>query len=179
MAGPEEKAKGSAVKGYLPFLLFLVGGVLSLLFAWRPGEEILSGFAEFAGEMILVLPLVFILIGLMDVWVPRRRVEEMLGDESGSRGMLLVILLAFFNAGPLYAAFPIATILRKKGCSLRNIFVFLGAFSAMKIPMVSFEIGFMGLKFSLLRLAFTLPVFIAIGILMEKILGNGYDMRME
>ena len=47
----------------------------------------------------------------------------------------------------------------------------------MKIPMVSFEIGFMGLKFSLLRLAFTLPVFILIGILMEKILGSGYEMR--
>jgi uncharacterized membrane protein YraQ (UPF0718 family) len=123
-------------------------------------------------------PLVFILIGLVDVWVPRKRVEEMLGDESGLRGMLLVILLAFFNAGPLYAAFPIAIILRRKGCSLRNIFVFLGAFAAMKIPMISFEIGFMGLEFSLLRLAFTLPLFTAMGILMEKILGRGYEMRL-
>jgi uncharacterized membrane protein YraQ (UPF0718 family) len=93
--------------------------------------------------------------------------------------MLLVILIAFFNAGPLYAAFPGATLLRKKGCSLRNIFVFLGAFSALKVPMISFEIGFMGLKFSLVRLAFTLPVFIAIGILIEKILGRGYEMKLE
>lgn len=152
---------------------------MSWLLSWEPGKEILDGFGRFAGEMILVLPLVFILIGLVDVWVPRRRVEEMLGDESGLRGMFLVILLAFFNAGPLYAAFPIATILRKKGCSLRNIFVFLGAFAAMKIPMVSFEIGFMGLKFSMLRLAFTLPVFIAVGILMERLLGKGYEMRIS
>lgn len=152
---------------------------MSWLLSWEPGKEILRGFGRFTGEIILVFPLVFILIGLVDVWVPRRRVEEMLGDESGLRGMLLVILLAFFNVGPLYAAFPIATVLRKKGCSLRNIFVFLGAFAAMKVPMVSFEISFMGLKFSMLRLAFTLPVFIGMGILMEKLLGRGYEMRIS
>jgi hypothetical protein len=38
--------------------------------------------------------------------------------------------------------------------------------------MVSYEIGFMGLKFSLLRLAFTLPVFMAIRIVMGKTLGR-------
>lgn len=135
-------------------------------------------FSRFAGEIIFVFPLVFILIGLLDVWVPRRRVEEMLGEQSGLRGIVLVILLAFFNVGPLYAAFPLAVILRKKGCSLRNIFVFLGAFSAMKIPMVSFEIGFMGLKFSMLRLAFTLPIFLGVGILMESLLGKDYEMRI-
>lgn len=178
MAGSEGKPARGGLSGYIPSCLFLAGGCVSWLFGWEPGKGILSGFGRFAGEMILVLPLVFILIGLVDVWVPRKRVEEMLGDESGLRGMLLVILLAFFNAGPLYAAFPIAVMLRRKGCSLRNIFVFLGAFSAMKIPMVSFEIGFMGLHFSLLRLAFTLPVFIAVGILMEKLLGRGYEIRL-
>jgi len=127
----------------------------------------------------LVFPLVFVLIGLVDVWVPRKRVEQALGEGSGLRGVFLVILLAFFNAGPLYAAFPVALMLRKKGCSLRNIFVFLGAFSAMKIPMISFEIGFMGLKFSLLRLAFTLPLFVGIGFLLETILGRNYEMRLE
>lgn len=99
-----------------------------------------------------------------------------LGEGSGSKGAMWVIILAMLFAGPLYAAFPVALMLRKKGCSIRNVFIYLGAFSAMKIPMVSFEIGFLGLKFSLLRLAFTLPVFIIIGILMENIMGAGYEM---
>jgi uncharacterized membrane protein YraQ (UPF0718 family) len=178
MPGSEGKPARVGLRSYIPSCLFLAGGFASWLLDWEPGKEILREFGRFAGEMILVLPLVFILIGLVDVWVPRKRVEEMLGDESGLKGMLLVILLAFFNAGPLYGAFPIAVMLRRKGCSLRNIFVFLGAFAAMKIPMISFEIGFMGLKFSLLRLVFTLPVFIAVGILMEKLLGRGYEMRL-
>lgn len=37
-----------------------------------------------------------------------------------------------------------------------------------KIPMLTFEIGFLGLKFSLLRLILSIPVFILIGIIMGK-----------
>lgn len=38
--------------------------------------------------------------------------------------------------------------------------------------MLSFEIGFLGLKFSLLRTLFTLPLFILIGYIMEYYLHN-------
>jgi len=72
---------------------------------------------------------------------------------------------------PLYAAFPVAYILRKKGTSAVNIFIYLGASSIAKIPMVTFEIGFLGLKFSLLRIFLSLPVFILIGIMM----GNYFE----
>ncbi len=160
-------------------MLFLVGTIVSSCLGWSPGEELLKGFWEFTREMLLVLPFVFILIGLMDVWIPKKRVEDALGEGSGIRGIFLVIVLAFFNAGPLYAAFPLALILKQKGCSLRNIFVFLGAFSALKIPMLSFEMGFMGVKFSLLRLLFTLPVFVGIGILLEALLGRDYEMKLQ
>lgn len=44
----------------------------------------------------------------------------------------------------------------------------IGAFSTAKIPMILFEIGFLGLKFSLLRILITIPVFILIGIIMGK-----------
>jgi uncharacterized membrane protein YraQ (UPF0718 family) len=38
--------------------------------------------------------------------------------------------------------------------------------------MITFEIGFLGWKFSLLRTLFTLPIIIIIGILMEKLWKN-------
>jgi uncharacterized membrane protein YraQ (UPF0718 family) len=56
----------------------------------------------------------------------------------------------------------------KKGTSPTNIFIYLGAFSTAKIPMVTFEIGFLGLKFSLLRILITVPVIIVIGTIMGK-----------
>jgi len=109
---------------------------------------------------------------LFDVWVPREKIARHVGPGSGSWGIFWVILLAMLQAGPLYASFPVAALLWKKGCSVRNVFVYLGAFTTLKIPMLAFEIGFLGLKFSLLRALFSLPVFIGIGYLLALVLKN-------
>jgi len=154
-------------KKYIFPLAFLILVGLSYLFDFAAGEKIGLNFWMFIKEMILFLPLMFILVGLFDVWVPREKIERHIGGESGWKGTGLVILLATLQAGPLYGAFPFAYILWKKGCSIRNVFIYLGAFSTIKIPMITFEIGFLGLKFSLLRTLITLPVFILIGYLME------------
>ena len=154
-------------QNYIFTITFLILIGLSFLFDFAAGEKIAMNFWMFFKEMILFLPLMFILIGLFDVWVPRENIEKHIGKESGWKGTGLVILLATLQAGPLYGAFPFAYILWKKGCSIRNVFIYLGAFSTIKIPMLTFEIGFLGMKFSLLRTLITLPVFILIGYLME------------
>jgi uncharacterized membrane protein YraQ (UPF0718 family) len=155
------------IKNYIfPFIFIILIG-LSYIFDFTAGEQIGKNFWIFFKEMILFLPLMFVLIGLFDVWVPREKIEKHIGSESGWKGTGLVILLATLQAGPLYGAFPFAYILWKKGCSIRNIFIYLGAFATIKIPMITFEIGFLGLKFSLLRTLITLPIFILIGYFME------------
>lgn len=82
--------------------------------------------------------------------------------------MFLVLPAIFIQAGPLYSAFPVAYILWKKGCSPANVFIYLSAFTTAKIPMLTFEIGFLGLKFSWLRVLITIPVFIIVGLLMGR-----------
>jgi uncharacterized membrane protein YraQ (UPF0718 family) len=155
------------IKEYIFPIVFLIFIGLSFLLNFAVGKQIGMNFWLFFKEMILFLPLMFILIGLFDVWVPRDKIEKHIGNESGWKGTGLVILLASLQAGPLYGAFPFAYILWKKGCSIKNIFIYLGAFATIKIPMLTFEIGFLGLKFSLLRTLITLPVFIIIGYIME------------
>jgi uncharacterized membrane protein YraQ (UPF0718 family) len=148
------------------FILF-VGS--SFYFNYNPGKQIFKdNFWMFFKEMLIILPMMFILIGLIDVWIPKERIQKHIGDASGLKGMLFVMLLAFIQAGPLYAAFPVAYLLWKKGCSPVNIFIYISAFTTVKIPMLTFEIGFLGLKFSLLRILITIPVFILIGIIMGK-----------
>jgi len=55
----------------------------------------------------------------------------------------------------------------KKGASIKNIFIYLGAFASLKIPMLGIEIGYLGIKFTLVRTLVSLPLFIGIGYLME------------
>lgn len=152
---------------YLIIVFFMIFILISYIFNLSYGKKIYSNFYTFFIEMITFLPFMFILIALFDVWFPKEKIEPHIGKESGIKGTIWVILLAMLQAGPLYGAFPVTYLLWKKGCSIKNIFIYLGAFSTLKVPMLTFEIGFLGLKFSLLRTLFTLPVFILIGNIME------------
>jgi uncharacterized membrane protein YraQ (UPF0718 family) len=151
-------------------ILFVIFATVSLYLKFNFGLTTVENFKSSFLEMISFIPLMFILIGLFEVWVPKEIIERHVGSESGLKGILWVILFAMLQVGPLYGAFPVAYILWKKGASIRNIFIYLGAFSTLKIPMLSFEIGFLGLKFSIFRTVLSLPVFIIIAIIMDKYL---------
>ena len=135
-------------------------------FGERVGRSALGFFLEMAG----ILPAMFILVGLFEVWVPRASIERFLGREAGWKAVPWLIVLATLQAGPLYGAFPVAIGLARKGCSARNVFIYLGAFSAMKLPMLTFEIACLGLRFSLARTLITLPVFVMLAYLLERML---------
>lgn len=123
-------------------------------------------------EMILILPPIFVLLGLLDVWVPRETMIRFLGEGSGLKGILIAITLGSAAAGPLYGAFPVAVVLMKKGAKFSNILLFIGAWSTTKIPMLLFEISSMGLKFAMTRLAVSLSGIFVIAFVVEKVLGR-------
>ena len=150
-------------------LVFTIFIGYSFYYQYSPGISIFKDdFWMFIKEMLYALPVMFILVGLFDVWVSKEKVQKHIGSSSGLKGILWIMLLAFMSAGPLYAAFPVAYILWKKGTSPINIFIYLAAASIAKIPMLSFEIGFLGIQFSLMRIILSIPVFILVGILMGK-----------
>ena len=113
-------------------------------------------------EVAIVLPPIFILLGLIDVWVSRESMTRFIGEGSGIRGIIIAIIMGSVAAGPLYAAFPIAAMLMKKGAKLTNILIFIGAWSTTKIPMLLFEVSALGARFALLRLAISIPGIIII-----------------
>lgn len=142
--------------------------------AFSPGKA--GPFFSLAGSNFLVvlsmLPPVFILLGLFDAWVPRQRVTALIGEKSGLVGAGLSIFLGSFAAGPLYLAFPIAETLLKKGTGLFNVFLFVGAWSTMKIPMLLFEIQNLGLRFAAVRYAMSVLGIFWIAWAVEKRLGE-------
>jgi uncharacterized membrane protein YraQ (UPF0718 family) len=126
---------------------------------------------EFLLNILLILPMILILMGLFDAWVPRSTVERNVGPGSGARGVALSILLGTAAAGPLYAAFPIAKSMQNKGARRANITIFLSTWASVKIPMVAMEAHFVGLNFALLRLGLTVPGVILLGFLLERLHG--------
>ena len=123
-------------------------------------------------EMISIIPPIFILLGLLDVWVDRATMMKYTGKGSGLKGILIAFALGSAAAGPLYAAFPVAGVMLKKGSSLFNVFVFIGAWSTTKIPMLTFEAANMGVAFTFTRLALSIAGIIIIAVLTEKLLNK-------
>ncbi len=152
---------------YIWLIAFLFFTALSYFLDFNPGQKIYHSFSEFFIEMITFIPFLFIIIGLFDVWFPKEKIEKHINKNAGLKGILIIIMLAMLQAGPLYGAFPVAYMLYKKGAGIRNIFIYLGAFSSLKIPMLSLEIGYLGLNFTLARTLISLPLFITIGFFME------------
>ncbi|OHD15897.1 MAG: permease [Spirochaetes bacterium GWD1_61_31] len=140
-------------KRYLSTIVISLAFIAFIVFfpAWRD-KAVTSIFFQ-TKTMLLVIPPIFILLGLFDVWIPREKMTRYMGTGSGFKGTGLAFLLGSFAAGPLYGAFPFAAVLMKKGASFTNILIFIGAWSTTKIPMLLFEMAALGKRFALSRLA--------------------------
>ena len=158
--------------------LFAVGFGASFLFDYAPGVRAGREFTDVTIEMLKILPCAFILIALFEQWVKQETVIRHLGNGRSVRGYLWALLLGSMVVGGLYVAFPLAYTLYKKGASLKVVFSFLGFAGVCRIPMVLFEVGFMGLKFTLIRLAVAIPLMLIAGITLGSFLEKrGYQIQ--
>ena len=156
--------KLTALVGYLAFI------AISAVIDSSPGKQIGSNFIYFWTDLIKVLPFAFVLIGLFEVWVKRETVERHLGEESGTRGYLWALVLSGITVGGVFVAFPVAYSLHKKGAALGVIFTYIGSSAVCRIPMNLFELSFMGIKFTAIRLAVSLPLVILSSVLLSRYL---------
>jgi len=160
------------VKRYRVFIVLAVINIGILLMYPAIGQKSIEITWSNALEMLSIIPPIFVLLGLLDVWVQRDTMIKLMGEKSGLMGMALAFFLGSAAAGPLYAAFPIAGVLLKKGSSFFNILVFIGAWSTTKIPMLMFEASSMGWEFMLTRFVINIPGIILIAYVTEKLLSD-------
>jgi uncharacterized membrane protein YraQ (UPF0718 family) len=158
------------LKRYIPFVIVLIGVVILTLVNTQIGFKALGISAGTFKEMLLIIPPIFILLGLLDVWVPRETMMKFMGEGSGLKGVVLAFILGSAAAGPLYGAFPIAAVFMKKGVKFMNILIFIGAWSTTKVPMFMFETASLGLKFSLTRLIVDIPGIFVIAFALSKLI---------
>ncbi|MED4456346.1 permease [Metabacillus fastidiosus] len=171
------------LKRYRFFFILL----LSLLIITLMNQTIAIKAVQLTGkstfDMLLLLPPIFILVGLLDQWVRKETLIRYMGEKSGIYGVFFTLLLATVAAGPLYIAFPIAVLLLKKGASIRYIVFFLGAWSTVKLPVLVYEFTSFGSKFTLLHICFGLIFSYLSGIIFEKFYSKQkllkYDLNKE
>lgn len=147
------------------FVLFIG---ISYILHIDAGKAMFVNFTSFGVDMLKIVPCAFILIGLFEVWVKRETVERHLGHDSGVKRYLWAILLAWTSVGGLYVAFPVAYSLYRKGAEPSMILTYVGASGIFRLPMTIFEASFLGLKFTLVRLAVSLPLTILFSVILGR-----------
>lgn len=110
------------IKKYLFFFITSLIMIVVFILNKEIGTRAVNTTLYSLKEMVLILPPIFILLGLLDVWVPRETMVKFMGEDSGLKGIILAIIIGSAAAGPLYAAFPIAAIFMKKGVKFFTTF---------------------------------------------------------
>lgn len=135
----------------------VVAAAYILMFIITPDMGITSikNSSYYIKEMLIIMPVIFVLTALLDTWIAKEKITKYLGKESKVKGIILSFVLGSISAGPIYAAFPMCVMLHKKGASVRNLVIILSSWAVIKVPMLLNEAKFLGIKFMAIRWVLT------------------------
>ena len=154
--------------------LFLVIVALAymILFIINPtmGTNTVKNSGYYIKEMIMIMPVIFVLTALLDMWVPKEKIMRYLGKDAKAKGVFLSFVVGSISAGPIYAAFPMCIMLHKKGASIRNIIIILSSWAVIKVPMLLNEAKFLGPQFMAIRWVLTVIAIIIFSWISAKII---------
>ena len=141
----------------IPTIIMGVIAIVLLFIGYQKGggEHILG--LKSAGKMLLqITPLLifaFIVAGMIQLLVPIEMVSKWVGTESGFRGILIGTALGGLMPGGPYVSLPIAAGLLRAGVGIGTMVTFITAWSLLAFSRMPLEIGILGWKFTLIRLA--------------------------
>ena len=157
------------VKENLFIILIAAAYIATFIINKNMGIASIKNSFYYIKEMIMIMPVIFVLTALLDLWVPKEKIMKYLGKEAKAKGVVLSLALGSISAGPIYAAFPLCVMLHKKGASIRNIVIILSAWAVIKVPMLLNELKFLGFKFMAIRWVLTVVSIVVFSWITAKI----------
>jgi uncharacterized membrane protein YraQ (UPF0718 family) len=106
-------------------------------------------------ETLPLLLLSFLVAGMAQALLPRELLSRWVGAESGLRGILIGALAGASTPGGPYVSLPIAGVLMRAGASTGTVVAFVAAWALWAFSRLPMEVGIMGWRFTLIRLAST------------------------
>jgi len=143
----------------IPTIFMGILAIALLLIGYFKGQnqhiEGLNATYKMTTQIIPLLIFAFIVAGMVQVLLPQNSISKWIGDESGFRGILIGSVAGSLTPGGPFVSMPIALSLWQKGAGIGTMVAFLSAWSLLAIARMPMEVGIMGWKFTLIRLACT------------------------
>jgi uncharacterized membrane protein YraQ (UPF0718 family) len=135
-------------------ILWIIAAVL-LIFSWRAGKETFQKGLDFTWKTTkqnaLLIILAFFIVGFVNVLSPEELITSWIGPNSGLQGILSAEFLGMLLPGGPYVVFPIIDILMQAGAGLAPVITLITSWSTQSLLTVSFELPFMGWRFTAIR----------------------------
>jgi hypothetical protein len=153
----------------------LIAGILVLVGYLMGGGQHIIGLRKAGNMTIQILPLLvcaFTVAGMAQVLIRHDILAKWVGAESGIRGIMIGTVAGGFAPGGPYVSLPIAAALLRSGASVGTMVAFLTGWSLWAVGRLPMEVGIMGWKFTLVRLACTFFFPPLAGILANRFFSN-------
>ena len=85
--------KMSLFKRYRSVLIMLLGYIFLFFVSNSLFESAVDGSIKSLIELLIVVPPIFVLIGLLDAWVEREKMIKLMGPNSKGTGIMIAFLL--------------------------------------------------------------------------------------
>ncbi len=122
------------------------------------------GWQTLKRTLPLLIP-AFVIVGYVKVLAPQDTVRSWIGPDSGFRGVLIGILAGMLLPGGPYVVFPLVAALYHSGAGLGPTLAMIVSWSALALLTISFELPFLGWRFSVLRLSLGLFAPLLVGLI--------------
>jgi len=122
----------------------------------RGGGEHVVGLKSAGNLLLQILPLLifaFIVGGMIQILVPNEIISRWVGTESGFRGLLIGSAIGSIMPGGPYVSMPVIAGLLRTGASIGTMVALITAWSLIAIARLPMEVGILGWKFALIRMA--------------------------
>jgi uncharacterized membrane protein YraQ (UPF0718 family) len=139
------------IMGALAVILFLMG-------YYKGGGQHIIGMKSGLRMTAQILPLLifsFIAAGMVQVLVPQQLLSKWVGTESGMRGIFIGTVAGSLAPGGPYVSLPVAAGLLQAGAGVGTMVAFLTGWSLWAVSRLPMEVGIMGWRFTLIRIAST------------------------
>jgi uncharacterized membrane protein YraQ (UPF0718 family) len=140
----------------------IVLAILAFVLLWvgyaRGDGAHLVGARLGMGMIVEVLPLLvfaFLVAGMVQALVPREWIYRWVGGGSGLRGILLGTVAGGLAPGGPYVSLPIAAGLFRAGAGTGTMVAFLTGWSLWAVGRLPMEVGILGWRLTLIRIAST------------------------
>ncbi|BEP29648.1 permease [Helicovermis profundi] len=149
------------------------GVIILIVYFISPQKAVqVNKVVEFTfSKAIKIMLGVFLIIGLLQVWLTPKQISKFIGKESGIKGMAIASIFPIILGGSLVTIFPLLKTLKEKGVPIRILITFIVAWAG-KAPLLPLETEFLGVKFAALRIGIIIPLAIIIGLVSEKLIGE-------